>query len=182
MDDPDERFEVLRRQAAAELARLGAEGRFQLVAAESCTGGLIGASLTANSGASQWFCGSSVVYQEPTKFGWLNIPEKLVEQYSAESLEVTAAMSRAILAVTAAANLSVATTGHLESDPQRTRPEPHVFVSISKRADGATNATAGDGIESSEPIAIPLTGASRRIRQQEAAALAMQQLVQFLQD
>ena len=64
MDESGERFELLRRQAAGELARLGTGdgadrgkgGVFQLVSAESCTGGLIAASLTGIAGASKWFC------------------------------------------------------------------------------------------------------------------------------
>ena len=172
MDESDERFEFLRRQAAAELARLGADGGFQLVLAESCTGGLIAASLTGVPGASKWFCGSSVVYQEASKFAWLKISDKLIEQYSAESAEATAAMSRAILEVTPHATLSLATTGHLEADPQRARPEPHIFVSISSREGGPR--------DSSQAIEMPLAGASRPDRQEEATAIAMQSLRDFL--
>jgi len=80
-------------------------------------------------------------------------------------------MSRAILDVSPHANLSLATTGHLEPDSQRAKPVPHVFVSISRRT--------GDAIESSE---MPLSGESRPQRQQEAAAIAMQKLLEFLQD
>ena len=149
-----------------------ADGGFQLVLAESCTGGLIAASLTGIPGASKWFCGSSVVYQEASKFAWLNISKKLIDQYSAESAEATAALSRAILDLTPHANLSLATTGHLESDPQRARPEPHVFVSISSRE--------GDSVGSVHASEMPLSGESRQERQQEAAAIAMQALIVFL--
>lgn len=167
-----EGWEAMRLQAADELARLGADGGFQVVLAESCTGGLIAASLTGVPGASKWFCGSSVVYQEPSKFAWLNISEKLIDQHSAESAEATAAMSRAILDVTPHAGLSLATTGHLEPDPQRARPEPHFFVSIATRD--------GDLVDCRRAIEKPLTGDSRRDRQQEAAAIAMQVLIDFL--
>ena len=173
MDNSSTPFEEVRYQAAQELARLGAAGRFQLVAAESCTGGLVAASLTAIPGASQWFCGSSVVYQASSKFAWLDISKKLVDMHSAESAEVTTAMSRAILDLTSHANLSLATTGHLEPDSQRANPSPYVFVSISKRS--------GDMIESNAATEMPLSGVSRPERQQEAAAIAMQKLLDFLQ-
>lgn len=173
MDNSSKPFQEIRHEAAQELARLGEAGRFQLVVAESCTGGLVAASLTAIPGVSQWFCGSSVVYQESSKFAWLNISEKLVDTHSAESAEVTAAMSRAILDRTPHANLSLATTGHLEPNSQRANPLPYVFVSISKRA--------GDVIESSGMIEMPLARASRPERQQEAATIAMQKLLEFLQ-
>jgi PncC family amidohydrolase len=180
MDGSGERFEVPLREAAAELARLGAEGGglgggldggFQLVLAESCTGGLIAAVLTGIPGASKWFCGSSVVYQEASKFTWLDISEKLIDQYSAESPETTAAMSRAILNVTQHATLSLATTGHLEPDSQRSRPEPHVFVSIVSR---------GGAMERGHAVEMPLSGESRLDRQRHAAAIAVRALIDFL--
>ena len=179
MDVSGERFEVPLRQAACELARLGAEcggldGGFQLVLAESCTGGLIAASLTGVPGASKWFCGSSVVYQEASKFSWLNISEKLIDQYSAESPETTAAMSRAILDVTPHATLSLATTGHLEPDSQRARSEPHVFVSIASREGGT--------IEFGHAVEMPLMGESRLDRQRQAAAIAIHALIDFLRN
>ena len=93
--------------------------------------------------------------------------------HSAESAEVTTAMSRAILDLTSHANLSLATTGHLEPDSQRANPSPYVFVSISKRS--------GDMIESNAATEMPLSGVSRPERQQEAAAIAMQKLLDFLQ-
>lgn len=173
MNESSENFGLLRGQAVGELARLGADGtRFQLVLAESCTGGLIAASMTGISGASKWFCGSTVVYQEPSKTAWLNISDELLDRYSAESAEVTAAMSRAILDVTPHANLSLATTGHLEPDPQREKSAPHVFVGISKRV--------GDVVESIEAIEVPLLGRSRVERQQEASFIAMRELLSFL--
>jgi len=173
MDVSSENVGLLRGQAVGELARLGSDGtRFQLVLAESCTGGQIGASLTGISGASKWFCGSTVVYQEPSKIAWLNISDELLQRYSAESAEVTSAMSRAILEVTPHADLSLATTGHLEPDPQREKSDPHVFVGISRRS--------GDAIESIEAIEMPLLGRSRVDRQQEAAVIAMRELLTFL--
>ena len=63
-------------QAKAEVvATRLAERQERLVLAESCTGGLICATLATIPGISQWLCGSSVVYRETTKRDWLGIDD-----------------------------------------------------------------------------------------------------------
>ena len=61
----------------------------------------------------------------------------LIARYSAESTEMTQALARAALEQTPEANVSCATTGHLEPDEGRVRDQPHVFVAISRRIDDA---------------------------------------------
>lgn len=174
MNEADISTELKTQQAALELARLAAaEPGFGLVLAESCTGGLIAASLTGVPGASKWFCGSSVVYQEATKVAWLKLSGDLIAHYLAESEEVTQAMSRAILDETPHASFSLATTGHLESDTGRSRPRPHVFVSIFGRIDDAITPLAG--------FEQQLFCKTRNARQQEATIFALQKLLDAVQ-
>ncbi|TVP98093.1 MAG: nicotinamide-nucleotide amidohydrolase family protein [Planctomycetaceae bacterium] len=103
-------------QNAAKLAAALASQNVKLVFAESCTGGLAAAALTAIPGVSQWFCGSAVTYQEPTKIQWLGIDPDDLEVHSAVSVRVTRAMAKGVLERTDHADLAVAVTGHLGPD------------------------------------------------------------------
>ena len=72
-----------------ELLRRG----HHLAAAESCTGGLLGQLLTARSGASGFFAGSAVVYENRAKTAILGVSEALLREHGAVSGEVASAMA-----------------------------------------------------------------------------------------
>ncbi len=87
--------------------------RWPFVFAESCTGGLLAATMTRIPGVSQLFCGSAVVYQVETKAHWLGIPARLLRRPGPVSHQVAQAMVRGLLERTPQAVLAVSTTGHL---------------------------------------------------------------------
>ena len=64
-----------------------------IVFAESCTGGLLSASLTSISGSSQVFQGSIISYSNELKNSLLNISEEKLTKYGAVSEEVCKAMA-----------------------------------------------------------------------------------------
>ena len=64
-----------------------------LVTAESCTGGGIGAALTAVPGASAVFKGGIISYCNEVKNSALGVPNVLLEQYGAVSAPVAEAMA-----------------------------------------------------------------------------------------
>ncbi len=64
-----------------------------IVFAESCTGGLLSASLTSISGSSQVFQGSIISYSNELKHSLLDISEKKLSKYGAVSGEVCEAMA-----------------------------------------------------------------------------------------
>ncbi len=64
-----------------------------IVFAESCTGGLLSASITSISGSSQVFKGSIVSYSNELKNSLLNISEEKLTKYGAVSEEVCEAMA-----------------------------------------------------------------------------------------
>jgi len=78
--------------AAVVLARLRAGGR-SLAVAESCTGGLVGARLTAIPGASDVFVGGVIAYDNLIKTGQLGVPEPTLEAHGAVSEETAHAMA-----------------------------------------------------------------------------------------
>ncbi len=53
--------------------------------AESCTGGLIAATLTAQAGSSNIFKGSLVTYSNTLKAGWLGVEKEVLQTYGAVS-------------------------------------------------------------------------------------------------
>ncbi len=81
-----------------------------LAAAESCTGGLVGAVLTAIPGASQVYAGGVVSYSNAVKTRALGVPEALIEEQGAVSAPVAEAMALGALRLTGA-QLAVAVTG-----------------------------------------------------------------------
>lgn len=64
-----------------------------LVAAESCTGGLVAARLTSVPGSSKVFLGGVVAYADEVKAAELGVPEAVLERHGAVSAKVAAAMA-----------------------------------------------------------------------------------------
>ena len=104
----------------------------KVVFAESCTGGLVAASLARVPGISQYLCGSAVVYRLDTKARWLDIPESLLHDPGPVSGEVAALMAEAVLTRTPEADFAVSVTGHLGPDAP-VLLDGTLFVAIASR-------------------------------------------------
>lgn len=76
--------------------------RETVAAAESCTGGLLGARFTARPGSSDYFRGGVVAYANEVKEGVLGVPGELLARHGAVSEEVAAAMAEGVRRVTGA--------------------------------------------------------------------------------
>src|SRR6056297_1528483 len=118
--------------AKSLVERLQSHAR-RLVLAESCTGGLVAASLAAVPGVSQWFCGSAVTYREATKQAWLGIDPETIRAETAVSETVTRAMAHAALRRTAEADFAAAVTGHLGPDAPESL-DGVLFVAFARRS------------------------------------------------
>ena len=81
--------------AAVVLDQLRARGS-RLVVAESCTGGLLSARITAIPGASTVFIAGVVAYDNMVKSGTLDVPPELLDQYGAVSEQVVSAMAEGV--------------------------------------------------------------------------------------
>lgn len=95
--------------AAVVLDRLRARG-WTLAVAESCTGGMIGARLTAIPGSSEVFRGGLICYADESKTRDLDVPPELIQSEGAVSEAVARAMARGV-ARRFGADASVAATG-----------------------------------------------------------------------
>lgn len=79
-----------------DLELLGAalqEQRLTLATAESCTGGLFAAIMTALGGSSSYFKGGVVAYDNTIKISLLDVPESLIATHGAVSKQVAEAMA-----------------------------------------------------------------------------------------
>jgi nicotinamide-nucleotide amidase len=64
--------------------------------AESCTGGLLGARLTAIAGSSDVFVGGVIAYDNSIKREWLEVSDADLEEHGAVSEEVAVAMAKSV--------------------------------------------------------------------------------------
>ena len=96
-------------QAAALLDQCRARG-LRLATAESCTGGLIAATLTAIAGSSDVVDRGFVTYSNAAKTELLGVPPELIAKVGAVSEEVAARMAEGALA-RSAADLAASVTG-----------------------------------------------------------------------
>lgn len=89
--------------------------RRRIVFAESCTAGLVSATLSRFPGVSAWHCGSAVTYRNASKHQWLGVPLELLEPPGPGPVSepVAIAMALGVLARTPEAEVSASVTGHL---------------------------------------------------------------------
>jgi PncC family amidohydrolase len=97
--------------AARRLGRVLTERGWQMAAAESCTGGLVGHVITQVPKSSDHFLGGIVSYSNAVKEELLDVPGDLIERVGAVSAEVAEAMTTGALARFPAARLAVSVTG-----------------------------------------------------------------------
>ena len=82
----------------------------RIAAAESCTGGWVGAVITAVAGSSDWFECGFVTYSNAAKIRDLEVPAASIERFGAVSSEVARAMADGVRRASGA-DWGVAVTG-----------------------------------------------------------------------
>jgi len=112
-----------------------AERDATLAVAESLTGGLLGAALTAMPGASGTFRGGVLVYATDLKETLGGVPGPLLDAEGAVSAEVAAAMAAGVRDRTGA-TYGVALTGVAGPDVQEGHPPGTVFVAVAGPSGG----------------------------------------------
>jgi PncC family amidohydrolase len=98
-------------RAARRLGRRLTDRGWQVAAAESCTGGLVGHVITQVPNSSDHFLGGIVSYSNAAKEELLDVPADLIERVGAVSSEVAEAMTTGALERFPAARLAIAVTG-----------------------------------------------------------------------
>jgi PncC family amidohydrolase len=68
--------------------------KLTVASAESCTGGLLGAVLTAHGGSSDYYRGGAVVYSNEAKEILADVPPQLIHSHGAVSSVVAGALAR----------------------------------------------------------------------------------------
>ena len=76
-----------------ELASLLNSQGWKVALAESCTGGLVSATLTELAGSSNWFDRGYITYSNQAKTECLGVPSELIESHGAVSEPVAKAMA-----------------------------------------------------------------------------------------
>ena len=102
-------------EQAQQLLTVLQQRQLKIVFAESCTCGLLAATIGRVPGASQVVCGSAVTYRNATKAEWLRIdPAILADPAVGPVSEIVAReMAWQVLQQTPEADLAVSVTGHL---------------------------------------------------------------------
>ena len=154
----------------------------KIVFAESCTGGLVSASLARIPGISDVHCGSAVVYRLQTKTQWLCVPESLLIEPGPVSNPVAEAMATGVLERTSEADIAASITGHLGPNAPKSQ-DGLIFVGIAIRGKACRVTehrlqkfpdTEGDFNYPGET--------EREQRQWAAASLVFNELKSFLRD
>jgi nicotinamide-nucleotide amidase len=93
-----------------KLSALLVQRNLMMVAAESCTGGMIAAAITSRSGSASVFERGFVTYSNEAKTEMLGVPSDMISAYGAVSMEVAEAMVHGALK-NSHAQLAVSVTG-----------------------------------------------------------------------
>lgn len=152
---------------AGRLASLLKVRDVRVVFAESCTAGLVAASLARTPGISQWLCGSAVVYRDATKAEWLDVPTAQMKKHSAVSDPVARSMATGVLRCTPEADWSASVTGHLGPDAPVDQ-DGVVFLAVACRRARKLEVVSSERIQ--------LRAKSRSARQLEAAMYVLERL------
>jgi PncC family amidohydrolase len=119
------------RDPAQKVQELCLRRGWSIAVAESCTGGLLGGSLTDLPGSSEYFLGGVIAYSNDLKTSLLNIPSTLLDSEGAVSMPVVEAMAQGVAAVTNA-DCGISVTGVAgPSGGTRDKPVGTVWVAVS---------------------------------------------------
>lgn len=124
--------------AAADVLDAARAAGVLIATAESCTGGLLSAALTAVPGSSDVFACGFVTYSYPSKTALLSVPQKVLADVGAVSEDVAKLMAAGALA-RAGAGIAVAITGVAGPGASEAKPEGRVCFGLAL-AGGAVSA------------------------------------------
>jgi len=117
---------------AQELINVCKIKNLKLGTAESCTGGLISATITSISGSSAIYDLGYITYSNQSKVDLLKVNQKDIEQHGAVSKEVCSQMSSNLIHLNPSIDLSIAVSGIAGPKSDETKKEVGlVYIAIS---------------------------------------------------
>ena len=158
---------------AKTLAQLLLARGWKLALAESCTGGLVCATLTELSGSSEWFERGYIAYSNQAKTECLGVPAELIASYGAVSEPVARAMAQGAQR-NAGANIGVSITG-IAGPTGGTAEKPVGTVCFGWTIQNA----AGENVTDCQT---KLFSGDRQAIRQQAAEYALASLLQLLKN
>lgn len=151
--------------AAADLVRLLTVRGESLAVAESLTGGLVAAEITAVPGASKVFRGSVTAYATELKHELLSVDATLLAQRGAVDPQVAAQMAAGVRKALGA-DWGTATTGVAGPEPQDGQPVGTVFVAVEGPLISGSGSAGGGKVE-----ALRLNGDRAEIRMESVRSV-----------
>ncbi|MET7983949.1 MULTISPECIES: CinA family protein [unclassified Streptomyces] len=151
--------------AAAEVVRLLTVRGETLAVAESLTGGLVAAEITAVPGASKVFRGSVTAYATELKHELLGVDATLLAERGAVDAQVAAQMAAGVRKALGA-DWGIATTGVAGPDPQDGQPVGTVYVAVDGPFEGPSG-TVRDG----KVLPLRLNGGRAEIRMESVRSV-----------
>ncbi len=112
----------------AIIGRLLVEKGLNLAVMESCTGGLLAATITDVSGSSTYFKGGLVAYSNESKIAY-GVDAKIISEYGAISPEVTQAMAETVK-IFLSADVGVSVTGVTGAEEMEAKSASMVYIGI----------------------------------------------------
>ncbi|UUU30490.1 CinA family protein [Streptomyces sp. CA-210063] len=158
---------------AADVLRLLTVRGETLAVAESLTGGLVAAAITAIPGSSQVFRGSVTPYATELKHQLLGVDATLLDQRGAVDPQVAAQMADGVRRVLGA-DWGISTTGVAGPEPQDGQPVGTVHVAVAGPSATVSGAFGGGKVSS-----LRLNGGRTEIRKESVRsvlALLLQEL------
>ncbi|GHI04426.1 damage-inducible protein CinA [Streptomyces cellostaticus] len=150
---------------ATELVRLLTVRGESLAVAESLTGGLVAAEITAVPGASRVLRGSVTAYATELKHELLGVDATLLAQCGAVDPQVAAQMAVGVRKALRA-DWGIATTGVAGPEPQDGRPVGTVFVAVDGPLTAGSGSAGGGKVE-----ALRLNGDRAEIRMESVRSV-----------
>lgn len=157
---------------AGRLAEVLRVHQRRVVFAESCTAGLIAATLGSVAGISEFLCGSMVVYRGRTKVDWLGVEHGVIEEHSAVSSAVAEAMAIGVLRRTEEADFAASITGHLGPGAPAAQ-DGLIYIGFASRpADGK--------IQMGQVVEYRLRNRTRDARRFESVEMVINELARYI--
>lgn len=130
------------RQLVERLSLLLESRALKLTAAESCTGGMIAAAITARPGSSALFECGFVTYSNRAKTIMLGVPEDILNRHGAVSAQTAQAMASGALE-RSGADIALSVTGIAgPTGATQTKPVGLVFIGIARRSGDAVSVSS----------------------------------------